>query len=232
MILTADWPVKANDAILTAGCKGVKLTAVSTAGKKPIIGILGGIGSGKSTVAKEFGKLGCGVVDADELAHDLLDKDGVREEIVGLFGQEVCNSSGIIDRQKLADVVFADAQKLGLLNNIIHPRVMEQAEALIQRYNGQNELRAIVLDIPLLAEVGWEKRCDKLIFVQCDGRVRAERAKKAGLFDENQRRIRENFQISLDNKASLADNIIYNNSDFSELVRQVANIFTSILERC
>jgi len=58
---------------LTAGCKGVKLTAVSTIGKKPIIGILGGIGSGKSTVAKEFGKLGCGVVDADKLAHDLLD---------------------------------------------------------------------------------------------------------------------------------------------------------------
>ena len=109
---------------------------------------------------------------------------------------------------------------------------MERAEALIRRYNGQSEVKAIVLDMPLLAEVGWEKRCDKLIFVQCDGRLRAERAKKNGIFDENQRRIRENFQISLDNKASLADNIIYNNSDFSELVRQVANIFTSILERC
>ncbi len=232
MILTADWPVKANDAILTAGRERIKLTGVSTIGKKPIIGILGGIGSGKSTVAKEFGKLGCGVVDADKLAHDLLDEDGVREEIVGLFGREVCNSSGIIDRRKLADVAFADAKKLRLLNNVIHPRVMERAEALIRLYNGQSELKAIVLDIPLLAEVGWEKRCDKLIFVQCDGRLRAERAKKNGIFNENQRRIRENFQISLDNKASLADNIIYNNSDFSELVRQVANIFTSILERC
>ena len=208
------------------------MTVVNTAGKKPIIGILGGIGSGKSTVAKEFAKLGCGVVDADKLAHDLLDEDDVREEIVGLFGRGICNSSGNIDRWKLADVVFADAKKLGLLNNIVHRRVLEQAEALIRQYDGQSELKAIVLDMPLLAEVGWEKRCDKLIFVQCDGRLRAERAKKAGLFDENQRRIRENFQISLDNKASLADNTIYNNSDFSELVRQVGNIFTSILDRC
>jgi len=93
-------------------------------------------------------------------------------------------------------------------------------------------LKAIVLDMPLLAEVGWEKRCDKVVFVECEEGLRAERAKKAGLFDENQRRIRENFQISLDNKASLADNTIYNNSDFSELVRQVTNIFTSILDRC
>ena len=176
--------------------------------------------------------MGCGVIDADKLAGDLLDEDGVREEIVGLFGRGICNSSGNIDRRKLADVVFTDAKKLGLLNNIIHPRVLEESEALIQQYNGQSELKAIVLDMPLLAEVGWEKRCDKLIFVQCDERLRAERAKKNGLLDEDQRRIRENFQISLDNKASLADNTIYNNSDFSELVRQVANIFTSILDRC
>ena len=208
------------------------MTVVSTAGKKPIIGILGGIGSGKSTVAKEFAKLGCAVVDADKIAHDLLDEDGVREEIVGLLGRGICNSSGNIDRRKLADVVFADTKKLGLLNNIIHPRVLEEAEALIQRCNGQSELKAIVLDMPLLAEVGWEKRCDKVVFVECEEGLRAERAKKAGLFDENQRRIRENFQISLDNKASLADNTIYNNSDFSELVRQVTNIFTSILDRC
>ncbi|MBN2271408.1 MAG: dephospho-CoA kinase [Sedimentisphaerales bacterium] len=205
---------------------------MSTVGKKPIIGILGGIGSGKSTVAKEFAKLGCGVVDADKLAGDLLDENGVREEIVGLFGLGICSSSGNIDRRKLADVVFADAEKLGVLNNIIHPRVLEQTEAIIRRYTGQNDIRAIVLDMPLLAEVGWQKHCDKLIFVQCDERLRAERAKKAGLFDENQLRIRENFQISLDNKVALADNIIYNNSDFSELVRQVANIFTSILDRC
>ena len=205
---------------------------MSDVGKKPIIGILGGIGSGKSTVANAFAKLGCGVVDADKLAGDLLLKDGVREEIVGLFGREACDSSGNIDRRKLAAMVFADAEKLNLLNKIVHPRVLEQAEELIREYNGQSRIKAIVLDIPLLAEVGWDKRCDKLVFVECKRDLRAERAKKAGLFDENQQRIRENFQISLDNKVALADNSINNNSDFSELVRQVANIFSSILDDC
>lgn len=208
------------------------LTVVSDVGKKPIIGILGGIGSGKSTVANEFAKLGCGVVDADKVAHDLLVEDDVREEIVGLFGQAACDSSGNIDRRKLAAIVFADAEKLSLLNRIIHPRVLEQAEELIREYNGQRRIKAIVLDMPLLAEVGWDKRCDKLVFVECDRGLTAERAKKAGFFNENEQRIRENFQISLDKKVGLADNSINNNSGFSELVRQVANIFSSILDSC
>ena len=201
-------------------------------GKKLIIGSLGGIGSGKSTVANEFAKLGCGVVDADKLAGNLLVQDGVRDEVIGVFGQEACDSSGNIDRRKLAAIVFADAEKLNLLNKIIHPRVLEQAEELIREYNEQSKIKAIVLDMPLLAEVGWEKRCDKLVFVECERGLRAERAKKAGVFDENQQRIRENFQISLDSKVALADNSINNNSDVSELVRQVANIFSSILDNC
>jgi len=217
---------------LTARYKAIKLAIVSDVGKKPIIGILGGIGSGKSTVADEFGKLGCGVVDADKLAHALLDEDDVREEVVGLFGRSICDSSGRIDRSKLADIVFTDSEKLSGLNNIVHPRVLEQAEELIRQYNGQSEVKAIVLDMPLLAEVGWDKRCDKLVFVECDRGLRTERAKKTGVFDENQQRIRENFQISLDNKVALADNSINNNSDSSELVRQVANIFSSILDSC
>jgi dephospho-CoA kinase len=215
---------------LTVRCNAIKLAVVSAFGKKPIIGILGCIGSGKSTVAGEFAKLGCGMIDADKLAHALLDENAVREKIVSLFGPEISDSSGNIDRSKLAETVFADSEKLGLLNKILHPRVLEQAEELIRQYNGQNDIIAIVLDMPLLAEVGWDKRCDRIIFVECDRQLRAERAAKKGVFDEKQQRIRENFQISLDNKAALADNTINNNSDFSELVRQIVNIFSSILD--
>lgn len=215
---------------MTSCCNAVKLAVVSAVGKKPIIGILGGIGSGKSTVAGEFGKLGCGVIDADKLAHALLGQDAVREEIVSLFGPEICDSSGNIDRSKLAETVFADAEKLGMLNKIIHPRVLEQAEELIRQYNGQNDISAIVLDMPLLTEVGWDKRCDRIVFVECDRPLRAQRAAKAGVFDEKQQEIRENFQNSLDSKVALADNSINNNSGFSELVRQVVKIFSSILD--
>ena len=197
--------------------------------KKPIIGIIGGVGSGKSTVATEFAKLGCKVIDADKIAHELLEKKAAKEKIVDLFGQVILNSAGKIDHKKLADVVFADADKLSSLNEIIHPLVLGRAEELIKQYNRQNEVKAVVLDMPLLVEVGWARRCDKLIFVDCKRQLRVDRAKKMGVFEENQLKIRENFQISLDNKANLTDNIIDNNSDFSALAKQVTDIFSYIV---
>jgi len=203
-------------------------SAVGATGKKPIIGILGGIGSGKSTVAAEFAKLGCKVIDADKIAHKLLDEPTVKEKIIASFGRAILDSAGKIDREKLAEVVFTDADKLSSLNRIIHPLVLQRAEELIGQYNRQKQVKAIVLDMPLLVEVGWDKRCDKLIFVDCEQKLRLDRAKKMG-FDKNQVKIRENFQISLDNKANLADNTINNNSDFSALVRQVADIFSYIV---
>ena len=198
------------------------------AGKKPIIGILGGIGSGKSTVAAEFAKLGCKVIDADTIAHGLLDEPSVKEKVVGLFGRSILSPEGKIDRGKLAEVVFVDSEKLSSLNAIIHPLVLQRAEEIIKQYDCRNQVKAIVLDMPLLVEVGWDKRCDKLIFVDCEQKLRLDRAKKLG-FDKNQVKIRENFQISLDNKANLADNTIENNSDFSVLAKQVVNIFSYIM---
>jgi dephospho-CoA kinase len=203
---------------------------VGKAGKKPIIGILGGIGSGKSTVAAEFVKLGCGLIDADKIAHELLEKKSVKEKIINLFGRNILDSSEEkISRKKLADIVFTDSEKLSMLNGIIHPLVLKQVEELIEQFNQQNQVKAIVLDMPLLVEVGWEKRCDKLIFVDCEEKKRAERAKRMD-FDKNQLKIREIFQISLDNKATIADNTIVNNSGFSALVKQVADKFSYIMD--
>ena len=201
------------------------------AGRKPIIGILGGISSGKSTVAAEFAKLGCKVIDADKIAKNLLDKEDIKGKIVDLFGGSVIDPAGKIDSRKLAEVVFADTEKLSLLNEIIHPLVLSRAEQLIEKYNRQNQVKAIVLDMPLLVEVGWDKRCDKLIFVNCERQNRVNRAKKLGVFEENQLKIRENFQISLDKKVAIADNFIDNNSCFSALVKQVTGIFSCIMNK-
>lgn len=198
--------------------------------KKPIIGILGGICSGKSTIAAEFAKLGCKLIDADKIAHELLGEPATKKKIVNSFGPEILDSAGKIDRSKLADIVFADGDKLSLINKRIHPQVLARVEKLIEQYNGQASVNAIVLDIPLLVEAGWAKRCDRLVFVDCKRQLRVERAKKMGLFDENQLKIRENSQISLDKKAKLSDNIIDNNSGLSALARQVADIFSYIMD--
>ena len=204
--------------------------AVDNSKRKPIIGILGGIGSGKSTVAAEFAKLGCKVIDADRIAHKLLDEPAVLEDIVASFGRTILDSQGRIDRRKLANIAFVSGDKLTLLNSIVHPLVLARAEQLIEQYNRQTEVAAIVLDMPLLVEVGWDKRCDKLVFVDCKRQIRMNRAGKNGFFDKNQLKNRENFQISLDNKINITDNVIDNNSGFSALAKQVADIFSCIMD--
>ena len=196
--------------------------------KKPIIGIIGGIASGKSTVARELEKRGCAVISADAIAHELLQEKSVREEIVRLLGPEVLNACGEIDRRKVAERVFSDTEKLAALNKVIHPRVLERTEALIAQYKECRHIKAIVLDMPLLVEVGWADRCDRLLFVKCDHPRRVARAQQAGRGDEQEIKIRENFQISLDKKAALADNTIDNNSDFLTLVRQINEIFSDL----
>ena len=198
--------------------------------KKPIIGIVGGICCGKSSVATALVKLGCKAIDADKIAHEVLQQKGVKARLVGIFGDTILDARGRIDRRKLGDIVFTDTDNLSLLNDIVHPLVLARAEQLIEQYSGAPEAKAIVLDMPLLLEVGWENRCDKVIFVECKRQLRVERAKKMGFFNENQFKIRENFQISLDKKADIADNAINNNSGFSALVKQVTDIFSYIMD--
>ncbi len=195
--------------------------------KKPVIGIIGGIASGKTTVAREFGKLGCEVIEADKLAHEQLEKDEVKENVKEEFGEEVLEN-GNIDKKKLAEKVFSDPAKIKRLNGIIHPPVLQRTSELIKEYQSRNDVKGIVLDMPLLAEVGWDKNCDFVIFVDADEEIRRKRVRKSGKIDEKSLKNRENLQFLLDKKVSIADYIIENNSGLSELVRQVAGLFSKI----
>jgi dephospho-CoA kinase len=207
------------------------MVSVSMRGKKPVIGILGGMYSGKSTVAAELAKLGCAVIDADSISHQLLEEKDVLKKIVHVFGKEILDDKGKIDRSELANRVFGDPAKLETLTGILHPLIMARVEQLMAQCNTQPAVRAIALDIPLLLEVGWEKRCDHVIFVDCAPPLRLERAKKTGVFDADQLKIRENLQISLDKKKRIADNIVDNNSDLSGLSKQIACIFSTIVDK-
>jgi dephospho-CoA kinase len=198
--------------------------------RKKIIGILGGIGSGKSTVAGLFSKLGCGVIDADKIAHQMLKKTLIKKELQKLFGSGIISKKGKIDRRKLAEAAFKSRQKAAQLNRIIHPAVLSRIEQLIKEYNRQPGIKAIVLDVPLLAETGWTKRCDKLIFVSCNLKNRLKRAKKSGLFDKNKLKIREKFQISLDKKRKIAENIVDNNVGLANVKKQILKIFSNFME--
>ena len=198
--------------------------------QKPIIGLVGGIGSGKSSVAAAFATLGCGIIDADRIVRELYSQEDIQRQLQDVFGQDSLRPDGHVDRARLAHIVFHDPKQLEQLNALLHPHVLRICEQQIEAYRQTPEIRAIVLDMPLLVEVGWDQRCDHIVAVESDQALRLERSKKKGL-DEPALKLREKFQISLDKKVSLADNRVVNNSDLSALVRQVTKIFSSIVTK-
>jgi dephospho-CoA kinase len=193
----------------------------------PVIAIVGGIGSGKSTVAAEFAHLGCTVLDADRMAHELLNDPKVQQELVSYFGPGILDHQGRIDRTKLAGQAFASPENVLQINGIFHPRVMEQCLRRIEQCRRDLTCRGIILDAPLLLEAGCEGRYDCLIFVDCPPEIRSVRAACKGLVPEEIKK-RENFQISLDKKRAMADYIIQNNSDVFAVAEQVGRIFATM----
>lgn len=176
----------------------------------------------------EFGKLGCAVIHADLIAHQVLQRSDILDKLVEEFGPAVLDADGKIDRNKAAGIAFSDPSKVAVLNRIVHPHVLDIVQRLVDYYQAHTDVPALVLDMPLLLEVGWADRCDRLVFVACDP---ATRLARTGTLTEEQVRTREKFQISVDKKAAVADNTIENNSDFSALVRQTATIFSSVVKQ-
>ena len=197
--------------------------------KKPVIGLLGAIASGKSFVAAEFEKLGCAVISADILAHEELLETQTQKEILKHFGDGVFDENSRVDRKKLAKAVFDDSDKLKLLNSLIHPKVIAKMEFLLDKYHNDDDAHAIVLDVPLLLEIDWQSRCDVLIFVDTKESIRIERAAARGLGSSRDVKKREKKQISLDKKRDIAHYVVDNNSDTLAIMNQVAKILSEIL---
>jgi dephospho-CoA kinase len=196
---------------------------------KPVVGILGGIGSGKSTVSNQFANLGCAVIQADKIAHDVLEEQGIIDTISAVFGSDIVSSDGTVDRSKLAARVFEDSEQLEKLQTIVHPPVVEISERLLTQYLSSPSIPAVILDVPLLLESGFDKRCNVLIFVESPDDLRFQRAAARKGLSEDQIKKRENFQISLDKKKQIAHYIIKNNSDLLVLAEQVVQIFSTMM---
>ena len=194
---------------------------------KPIIGIAGGIGAGKSTVASILAELGAGVVDADRLNHEELNSPEVLAALREWWGEAVAGHQA--DRGAIRRIVGDDPEALRRLEDLVHPRIARRSEALIAAYQADPAVRAIVWDAPLLFEVGLAERCDCVVFVEADRDVRLGRLRQGRSWTGQDLQRFEKSQGLLDLKREQADYIVENSSDRLSLRRQVEEVFSQIL---
>ncbi len=197
--------------------------------RKPVIGLTGGIGSGKSTVARIFEDAGCAVINSDEQNSIQLANPEVIAELVSWWGKEVINEKGQLDRKAIASVIFNDPAQRKRLESYLHPRIASDSARLTGKFQANPSVRAIVLDSPLLLEAGLDAKCDAVVFVDTDDEIRLARVKKNRGWSADQWRRREKSQFALDKKRGKADHVLANNSsDLDELRSLVDDILQTI----
>jgi dephospho-CoA kinase len=197
---------------------------------KPTIGLTGGIGSGKSTVARQFARLGCAVIDADELARAALQRPDVVQQLQQWWGAGVLRPDGGLDRPALARIVFADPGELRRLEELVHPLVHAARLALRQEYDADPRVVAIVEDCPLLLEKGIDRYVDHVVFVAAPPEQRAARV-RARDWDSAELSRREKNQAPLDTKARRADYVVENNAGEAECFAHVRRVLAQILQK-
>lgn len=197
---------------------------------KPVIGLLGGIGSGKSTVAQLFAQEGCAVIDADALSHEILQSPAMQAELRKWLGDGIFDAAGHVSRKALGSLVFRDSAKLDHLNGIIHPRVGQRRDELMAAYLNNPQIKAIVWDTPLLMEVGLDRECDIITFISVPLDVRRQRVSCTRHWAPGELERREKLQIALDKKAALADYDIDNSGDEVASLRQVQRVLSHLFQ--
>jgi dephospho-CoA kinase len=196
---------------------------------KPIIGIAGGIGSGKSFVAGLFGELGCLVIDSDRQVRDAYQDAGVKATLRDWWGPEVFKSDGELDRAMVSKKVFADPAERRRLEGLVHPWVAAARDREMARHADDPQVLAFAWDTPLLFEVGLRERCDAVVFVDAPRDLRLRRVLETRGWDAAELLRRENLQMDLDRKRELSDYVVTNTADAGSVREQVRHVLSRIL---
>lgn len=191
-----------------------------------LVGLTGGMGSGKTTVGKLFQSLGAYVLDADEVCRSLVEPGKPAwQEIVDLLGNGIVKADQILDRRKIADIVFNDLDKKKALEAILHPRVMDEEQAIYKDILKDDPGALVIIDAALLIESENYRKVDKVIVIACDEQSQLQRimAKKSFSREDAQRRLQK--QMPLEEKIKFADYVLHNDSGLSELEKKVEALF-------
>ena len=196
-----------------------------------VIGITGGIASGKSTIAGMLESLGADVIDADKICHQLINTKDIAHEITKRWGNHIQDKYGKIKRHALAEIVFSEREEVSALNSIIHPKAIKEIKSRIAKLQADAATKAIVLDAALVVESNLIDICDIILFVdtkknRCNTRV--QNSRKWPL-DEITKR--EKFQGLLQQKREIADVVINNNHSKEDTLYQVKDFWYQFITK-
>jgi dephospho-CoA kinase len=190
-------------------------------GAKPVIGVVGGIGAGKSTAAAAFAARGGAVVNADALGHEALEQPGVKAALVARWGPGVLKPDGRPDRRAIARVVFADAAELRALEGLVFPHIGRRALEEVARAQDDPVARFVVLDAAVMLEAGWNTACDRIVYVDAPREVRLARLAARSGWTDADLAAREAAQMPAAEKIARADAVLVNDAGPERLQEQV-----------
>jgi dephospho-CoA kinase len=195
-----------------------------------VIGLTGGIASGKSTVSRFLKELGGVVIDADRIGHEVLGSGDVKRELMAVFGSQILTPGGSVSRRKLGKLVFGNPQALARLNRIMHPRIATRVEARLERCR-RDGVKMVVVEAALLLEAGWASLADEVwVTVASEATVLKRLKERSGLSDvESRARLRA--QLSVAERLKRADVVIDTDCRLDELRARVVGLWQELSSR-
>jgi dephospho-CoA kinase len=194
-----------------------------------MVGLTGGIGSGKSVVTRMFQDEGACVIDLDELARCVVEPDKPAwRDVVAYFGTGILNQDRTVNRSALAEIVFSDPKNRKVLEELTHPRIFEEQDALIKAIKDQDPCSVVVIEFPLLFELSFQKKFDKVIVVYAPRDAQVKRAGERDGLSEKEVEKRLKAQIPINEKRLLSDYIIDNEGSLYSTRDQVREVMKEL----
>jgi dephospho-CoA kinase len=194
-----------------------------------LVGLTGGIASGKSLVTRVFKDLGAHIIDADRIVHELLEPDQEAcKEVLDHFGRDILLPDNGIDRRKLGEIIFNDPEKRAWLNHCLHPKVFAAYTTQVRHLRDREPHVIVVFDAALLIETGYNRNLDKIVVVYAEPEQQIERLMARNKFTREQALVRIESQMPLSEKRQYADYVINNTGSRADAERQAGEVFEKL----
>ncbi|MSU78637.1 MAG: dephospho-CoA kinase [Gemmataceae bacterium] len=198
----------------------------------PVVGIVGGIGSGKSAAALAMQALGGHLIVADALGHEALRQPEIRDQLVKRWGPGILNAAGEADRRRIGHIVFADERELHALEALVFPFIDLRIREEIELANAGTTAKFVILDAAILFETGWDRHCSKVVFIDSPRKLRLARVAQSRGWDEAELARRESRQLPIAEKQARSNAAIVNTDDFGKLGKAVKDTLVRLQIIC